>query len=206
MSAVPAVRFLTVEEYLEMEDASTEKHEFIGGQVYAMAGASFAHNQIASNTLIGIGSFLRDKPCRIYGSDLKIHVNIESGFAYPDLSIVCDGAQFLEGRKDIVTNPCVLIEVLSPDTHDYDHGKKFMLYRQIPTLQEYILISSMEVLVEKFIRHESGAWTLTEYRNLDDKISFETINYQTTLAAFYRDVVFEENEELRGKGIVRESE
>jgi Uma2 family endonuclease len=182
---------MTVEEYLAMEDASTEKHEFIGGEVYAMAGAGFAHNQIASNSLIDIGSFLRDQSCRVFGSDLKIHVKSESGFAYPDLSIICNGAQFLQGRKDIITNPVVIIEVLSPETYDYDHGKKFMLYRQIPSLQEYILISSMDVLVEKFIRQESGAWILTEYKSMDDTILIETINFQTKLTELYRDVVFE---------------
>lgn len=194
---------MTVEEYLAMEDASAEKHDFIAGQVYAMAGASFAHNQIAANSLIDIGSFLRNTPCRIYGSDLKIHVKTESGFAYPDLSIVCNGAQFLEGRKDVVINPGVIIEVLSPDTYDYDHGKKFMLYRQISTLREYILVSSMEVRVEKFFRNGSDSWTLTEYRNLNDQFSIDTISYQTRLETYYRDVVLEEANP-DGKGIINE--
>ena len=183
---------MTVEEYLAMEDASTEKHEFIGGEVYAMAGASFAHNQIASNAHGEIFQFLKNKSCRIYGSDLKVHVKTDSGFVYPDLAIVCNGPEFLEGRKDIVTNPTVIIEVLSGETQDYDHGKKFMLYRQLPTLQEYILISSLEVRVEKFIREESGAWTLTEYTSQENKVSIDTLHYTTTLEELYRDVVFDE--------------
>ena len=203
MSAVPALKRMTIEKYLEMEDASTEKHEFIGGQVYAMAGASFAHHQITSNCFIGIGSFLSDTSCRIYGSDLKVYMKTAAGFVYPDLTIICNGPQFMEGRRDIVTNPSVIIEVLSPDTQNYDHGEKFMLYRQIPTLQEYILVSSTYVLVEKFIRHTSGAWTLTEYKRLDDSFSIDTIHYQTTLQQLYRDVVFEK-EEAEGEGIMSE--
>ncbi|HEX8316504.1 MAG TPA: Uma2 family endonuclease [Flavisolibacter sp.] len=190
MSISPAIRYMTAEEYLAMEDASPEKHEFIGGEVYAMAGAGFAHNQIVSNAQGEIFQFLKNKSCRIYGSDLKIHVKTTSGFVYPDLSIVCHGAQFMENRGDVVTNPSVIIEVLSPDTQDFDHGKKFMLYRQIPSLKEYILISSMEILVEKFVRHDD-AWTLTEYKSPDNSFSIETIGYQTTLAEIYRDVVFE---------------
>ena len=206
MAAIPAIQYMTIDEYLAMEDASTEKHEFIGGQVYAIAGASFAHNQIAANSLIDIGSFLRDKQCRIYGSDLKIHVKTESGFVYPDLSIVCNGPQFLEDRKDIVTNPSVIIEVLSPDTYDHDHGKKFMLYRQLPSLREYILISSMAMGVEKFVRNDSASWMLTECYKTEDVLSIESISYQTTLAALYRDVIFEMEPALEGKGMVRKRE
>src|SRR5215210_5323140 len=149
MSAVPAVKYMTVEEYLEMEDTSTEKHEFIGGIIYAMAGADFPHNQIASNTHGSIWHFLRNKNCRVYGSDLKVNVKTKADFAYPDLTIICDAAKFFEGKRGIILNPSVIIEILSPDTKNYDHGEKFMLYRQIDSLQEYILISSMEPFVEK---------------------------------------------------------
>lgn len=103
-----------------------------------------------------MGAFLRDKKCRICGTGLKIAVKTASSFVYPDLSIVCEGRQFLDGRKDIVSNPSVLIQMLSPATKNFDYGEKFMLYRQIPSLQEYILISSMEMRVEKYIRNESG--------------------------------------------------
>lgn len=206
MSAVPAPRFMTVGEYLAMEDASSEKHEFIGGQVYAMAGASFAHNQVVSNAFVDIGSFLKDKPCRIYGSDLKVHVKTVSDFVYPDLTIICDKAQFPENRKDIVTNPSIIIEVLSPQTEDHDYGKKFMLYRQIPSLQEYVLVSSMEPIIEKFTRDSSGAWVLTEYKNMETTIRLETIGYQTTLAEIYREVAFEIDETMRNKDRMRDWE
>lgn len=204
MTAVPAIRFMTVEEYLEMEDASQEKHEYYGGEVFAMAGAGFTHNQVVANTFGNTYQYLKDKDCRIYGSDLKVNVKTKSAFVYPDLTIICNDPQFLEDRKDIVTNPVVIIEIFSPGTQNFDHGEKFMLYRQIPALQEYILISSMELLVEKFLRHPSGSWTLTEYKKPEDKFSIDNINYQISLAEIYRDVVFEQGASELGR--VRERE
>lgn len=204
MSAVPAIKYMTVEEYLEMEDASFEKHEFIGGEVFAMAGAGFPHNQITSNAHGEIWQFLKNKSCRIYGSDLKVHVKTDAGFVYPDLAIVFNGPQFLEGRNDIIINPSVLIEVVSISTESHDRGKKFMLYRQLESLKEYILISSLEMRLEKFSKVAANEWTLKEYTLPEDFISIDTINYQTTLAELYRDVVFEERE--FGRGAVRERE
>lgn len=204
MSSEPAVKYMTVEEYLEFEETSTEKHEFIGGVIYAMAGAGVSHNRVVRNSVIEIGQFLKGKPCEIFQGDLKIHVKTESGIAYPDISIVCDGLQFLEGRKDVVTNPAIIIEVLSPSTQNYDHGEKFMFYRQIPVLQEYILISSIEAFVEKFKKADSGSWILTEYKNLTDTLPIDTIRYNLPLSEIYRDVVFEERDYT--KGIVRKRE
>lgn len=191
MSTAPQVKYLTVEEYLEMEDLSTEKHEYYAGEVFAMSGASFIHNQIVSNAIIDIGSYLRDKACGIYPSDLKVHIEEVSLFTYPDLSIICEGPQFYADRTDTITNPSVLIEVLSPSTKDYDRGEKFGFYRQIPSLQEYILISSQKMLLEKYVRQSVNKWLLTEYKDADDAIVIETIGYQTTLKAFYRDVAFD---------------
>jgi Uma2 family endonuclease len=204
MSAVPAVKYMTVEEYLEMEDASSEKHEFIGGEVFAMAGAGFPHNQITSNAHGEIWQFLKNKSCRVYGSDLKVHVKTEAGFVYPDLTIVCTGPQFLEGRNDCIINPSVLIEVVSFHTESYDRGKKFMLYRQLRSLQEYILISSLEMRVEKFSKAAANEWILKEYTRAEDFITIDTIGYQTTLAELYREVVFEEVNFERG--LVRKKE
>lgn len=155
--ASPAIKLMSVAEYLEMEDASVEKHEYIGGEVLTMAGASFVYNEIVSNTFIDIGSHLREKPCRIYGSDLKVAVKTESAFVYSDITIICGGPQFVEGRKDTVINPAVTMEVLSPATGDYDHGQKFMLYRQIPSFKEYLLISSTQMMLEHFVKESNGS-------------------------------------------------
>jgi Uma2 family endonuclease len=182
------VQYMTVEEYFQLEEASPEKHEYVQGGVYAMSGASFVHNQIVSNTIVEIGNYLKDKNCRVYGSDLKIHVKTESAFVYPDLSIICDGAQFLEGRNDIVTNPSVIIEVLSESTEAYDRGKKFMLYRQIPSLKEYIIIASAWLSVERFSKNEHGVWELNEYNDLENAVLMQTIHFTLPLKNIYRDV------------------
>lgn len=191
MLGQPIAKFISVEEYLEMEEQSRDKHEYYKGEVFAMAGASFIHNQITSNILMDIGQFLKDKTCRIYGSDLKIQVEANSLFTYPDLSIVCNGPQFWRDRKDTITNPSVIIEILSPDTMSYDRGDKFALYRAIPSLKEYLLISSTEVLLEQFTKQSLHEWLLTEYKSSEDAITIDTIGYHTSLKEFYRDVTFE---------------
>lgn len=191
MSIIPALKYVSVEEYLEMEEASLEKHEYYGGEVFAMAGAGFPHNQIVANAFGNIYQFLKDKDCRVYGSDLKVHVKNKSSFVYPDLSMICNGPGFYQDKKDIITNPSVIIEVLSLKTQDFDHGQKFMLYRQIASLKEYILISSMEILFERFVKNQAGDWTLSEFKNADDMVVIDSINYQTRLKEFYRDVDFD---------------
>jgi len=191
------VQYMTVDEYFQLEEASPEKHEYVQGEVYAMSGASFVHNQIVSNVHGNIFKHLEDSSCRVFGSDLKIHVKTESAFVYPDLSIICDGAQFLEGRNDIVTNPSVLIEVLSESTEAYDRGKKFMLYRQIPSLKEYIIIASTWLSVERFRKNEQGAWELNEYNQLENAVLIETIHFTLPLKNIYRDVQLPEGIALK---------
>lgn len=181
---------MTVAEYLAMEDVAEEKHEYFDGEVIAMAGASFPHNQITANVQRETSVWLKGKSCRIYGSDLKVHVKTKSGFVYPDHTIICNGPQFLDGRNDTVINPVVIIEVFSFSTQEVDHGRKFMLYRQIPSLREYILVSSLEPWVEKFTKDANGVWTLSEYQNSSEALEMASINYQIPLEEIYRDVVF----------------
>ncbi|MES2774503.1 MAG: Uma2 family endonuclease [Bacteroidota bacterium] len=181
----------TLEEYMEMEEKSLEKHEFYQGEIFAMEGASIAHNQITSNAHIAIGSFLSDRgKCNIFQSDLKIHSSVNSLFTYPDLSIVCGKIETLEKHKDIVTNPSVLVEVLSESTQDYDRGGKFKLYRDIASLKEYIIISSTEMLVEKYDKQADGSWVLHVYGEAD---TFEigSVEMQMPVKVLYRNVAFE---------------
>ena len=179
MSTAPQTKFYSVEEYLEMEEQSIEKHEYYAGEIFAMYGAGINHNRIVRNALIEIGQHLREKECEIFPSDLKIHIEEVSLFTYPDLSIICEGPHFYENRNDTITNPSVLIEVLSPSTKDYDRGEKFGFYRQIPSLQEYILISSQKMHLEKYVRQPQNKWLLTEYKGEDETITIETIHTET---------------------------
>ena len=190
MNAEPILKY-TAEEYLELEETSLEKNEFYKGEIFAMAGASIPHNQIVANSLIEIGNYLKDKKCRIFPSDLKIHAFTNSLFTYPDLSIVCGKIETLLNKKDIVTNPTVLIEVLSETTQDYDRGAKFKLYRDIESLKEYILISSLETLVEKYDKQTDGSWVLHEYKSETDAFKITSIDLLVTVKDLYRDVDFE---------------
>ncbi len=180
----------SIAEYLESEEKSLEKHEFYRGEIFAMAGASIQHNQIVRNALFEVETHLRKGgDCQILPSNLKIHSEVNSLFTYPDLSIICGEIETLENHNDVVTNPTILIEVLSESTQDYDRGGKFKLYRDIPSLKEYILISSLETLVEKYNKQDDGTWILHEYKNENDLLPIPTINMQVEVKSLYRDVV-----------------
>ncbi len=190
MNASPILKY-TAEEYLELEETSLEKNEFYKGEIFAMAGASIPHNQIVSNANTEIGYFLKNKKCQVFPSDLRIHSLANSLYTYPDLSIICNDIETVGKKKNTVTNPTVLIEVLSATTQDYDRGAKFKLYRDIESLKEYILISSLETLVEKYDKQEDGSWVLHEYKNEMDTFTITSIDLLVTVKDLYRNVDFE---------------
>ena len=193
MNTSPVLKY-TEEEYLEMEEKSLEKHEFYKGEIFAMAGASIPHNQIVRNALISIGNYLNEKKCQIFPSDLRIHSLGNSLYIYPDLSIICGEIETLSKNKSVVTNPTVLIEVLSKSTEDYDRGGKFKLYRDIPSLKEYILISSFQTQVEKYERQTDGKWLFQEYKSENDLLIINSINLEILIKDFYRNVNFDLSE------------
>lgn len=192
MSAVPAPKFISIEEYLLMEEDSEIKHEYYRGEVFAMAGGTIAHNRIVRNVLTSLDNFLNGKDCEVFPSDLKIHIEANTLFTYPDISIVCEKLERWNDRNDTITNPTVIIEVLSKKTRNYDRGEKFKLYRRLPSLKEYILVSSMEISVERFTKQETGVWNFREITNPDELVSIETIGFSIPIKEFYRNVIFEE--------------
>lgn len=187
MSALAILKF-TVDEYLAEEEKSTVKHEYYKGEIFAMAGASIAHNSVCSNVHVEIGAHLKNKKCKVFQSDLKIHIQSNSLFTYPDLSIVCNGVKTLPNYPDVVINPSIIIEVLSPTTQDYDRGGKFKLYRDIETLTEYILISSKEILVEKYTKQPNDSWLLTEFKTVNDALEIIGIGMKLKLLTIYNEV------------------
>lgn len=190
MSAVPATTFITVDEYLEQEETALEKHEYYQGEIFAMAGGTIDHNTIVGNTIAEINQFLKGKACRVFPSDLKVHIEANSLFTYPDLSIVCGPLEKWNNRNDVITNPAVIIEVLSKSTENYDRGQKFKLYRGLPSLQEYILISSTEILLEHYKKQASHVWTFSESNEMNDVLKIETVQFTCALSELYRDVSF----------------
>ena len=160
-------RRYTRDDYFTIEAMSEIKHEFHKGEIFAMAGASAAHNEITANVLSRLRIALRRHRCRAYGSDLRVET--PSGLlTYPDVSVFCGPLTFVRGRDDTVTNPILLVEVLSDATRDYDRGGKFALYKSIPTLQEYLVIEQSAVRVEQWVRSQSVRWTLSVHERLDD--------------------------------------
>ncbi len=184
----PKYNYVSPEEYLERERASEEKHEYYKGEVYAMAGASIPHNDIAYNINRIIAPFLHGKGCKLYGSDFRIHIPENTLFTYPDFSIVCGKPVPPDLYTDNLTNPSVLIEILSKSSEDYDRGTKFHLYRSISTLKEYITIDSRTVCVELYTRQDSNSWVITEFKQRTDKFVISTIGLRLSLWDVYEDV------------------
>jgi Uma2 family endonuclease len=186
MEPAPKIK-LTEAEYLEMERKATFKSEFFRGEIFAMTGANLKHNMIVGNCIVTIGNQLKGKPCRVFSSDLRVKVDKSGLHTYPDLSIVCGKPILLDDKADTLLNPIVLIEVLSKSTEDYDRGNKFSFYRQIESLQEYILISSEAPKMEIFRKLENGDWLFSESRIGQDFL-IESIDFVLKLSDVYSGV------------------
>lgn len=175
---------ISIEEYLAFERSSQEKHEYYKGEVFAMSGAGLTHNALFSNLFIAIGNLLKGKSCFPYGSDMRLHIPQNTLFTYPDISIYCGKTEQLD--DDNALNPIVLIEILSPSIRNYDRGGKFILYRAIPTLKEYILVDTESIFIEAFRINQSGHWELEEYKSPDQTLSFPSLSITVALKEIYQ--------------------
>ncbi len=161
VTATPRER-LTYEEYVARERTSEVKHEYVAGELFAMAGAKRAHNLISGNVVTILNTQLRDRPCLVFNSDMRVRTRDLVG-AYPDVSALCGRPSFLDDGEDDLLNPTAIVEVLSDSTERYDRGEKFEHYQTIPSFQEYLLASSTRPRVEVFTRQEDGGWLLHAY-------------------------------------------
>ena len=178
----------TIEEYLEMENAAVEKSEYYKGEIYAMSGAKLTHNIIYKNVFGELYLKLKGRSCQPYGSDLRIHIPNNTLFTYPDITIICGKVETLNDDKYNALNPTIIIEILSPSTKNYDRGDKFKLYRDIPSLKEYILINSTGIEVEAYRIIEKGHWELQEYTDIKEILLLPSINFSITLQEIYEGV------------------
>ncbi len=184
--------FFTVRDYLDYERFSAEKHEYLDGNVYAMAGESINHSTLCFNLNRIVGNELRGKGCRGFSPNMKIATNDRGLFSYPDLAIVCGDPIMFDNHKDIITNPTVIFEVLSPSTASYDRGEKFLRYSNfIETLQDYILISQDEPFIEHYRKQENGGWEKSEIRDLESVLEIASIDCRISLSELYELVDFE---------------
>jgi len=192
MSAA-AKSLLTPQEYLARERLAETKSEYYDGEVFAMAGGSEEHSLIATNVLIEMGLQLRERPCKVYNSDMRVLVARDGPYTYPDAIVVCGEALFADAEVDTLLNPTVIVKVLSPTTESWDRGGKFEQYQQMPSLQEYVLIAQDRPRVERFARQAEGEWLLTVATGLDSALSLPSIECDLTLRDVYRKVTFPED-------------
>ena len=191
----------TVEEYLALERESEERHEYLDGQIYDMAGESVQHGDICVNLVGELRAQLRGTPCRVWTKDAKVlsgppiksYKTTKGLFSYPDLVIVCGEPRFLDERQDVLINPNVSIEVLSPSTEGYDRGEKFRRYRaHLVTLTDYVLVSQTMPLVEHFRRLSAGEWLMSTASELDATLRLASIDCALRLSEVYDRVAFSE--------------
>jgi Uma2 family endonuclease len=174
-------------EYLALERERPEKHEFIDGRAVAMAGATWEHNRIVANMVGLLGSELSGRPCVVQPSDLKVKVESKTRYYYPDATVICGAPQFVDGKRDAIVNPTVIVEVLSDSTEKDDRGRKFHDYQRIPSFTDYLLCSSDEPLVEHYSREADGSWRLRTYGN-GDVIELRSIEVTISVERLYLNV------------------
>ncbi|ERT06218.1 restriction endonuclease family protein [Lyngbya aestuarii BL J] len=173
-------------DYLEGEKVSQIKHEYIRGEVYAMAGGSDAHETIAGNLFVLLRNHVRGQGCRAYIGNMKVQIEAADVYYYPDLFVTCDSRD--QNPDDFKKYPRLIVEVLSPSTEAFNRGNKFADYRQIETLEEYILISQDQINVECFRRNEQGFWVLYPY-NAEDELELSSIGFKCAIRELYEDVL-----------------
>lgn len=178
-------RYYTSEEYLEFEIQSEERHEYIDGEVVCVTGASPNHNRIVLNLA------LKRQPYDVFVSDQRLWIPSKRIYTYPDVMVVAQPLEYAEGRRDTLINPLIIAEVLSTSTQNYDRSEKFVAYRSISTLQEYILIDQYSIHIEHFCKSDRKHWTLTEYDDHEEILLLQSINFQIKLADIYDKVEFE---------------
>ena len=177
---------VTPTEYLAADRAAARKSEYLGAEVFAMGGASERHNLIVVNVVAELRRQLKGRPCRVYPSDMRVRIKETGLYAYPDVTVVCGKRQTAKDDEDAVTNPTVIIEVLSESSEASDRGEKFAHYRRLESLQEYVLVNFTRRLVEVFRRGQGIAW---EYFPLgeQDRIELKSIGVTLTLDDVYAD-------------------
>ena len=194
---------LTPEEYIAFErkalpDTKIIRHEYINGELIAMSGASRAHNLITGNISGELRTLLRGSRCETYANEMRVSTPTTTSYFYPDVVVVCEEPRFADNVFDTLLNPIILVEVLSPSTEVYDRREKFAHYRQLPSLQEYVLVAQNQILVEHYRRQEiqgtppvTGTdWIFTDFQELAENLSLTSIDCELPLQEIYERVTF----------------
>ncbi len=186
-----AKHFFTPAEYLAMEETADYKSEYFQGEIFAMAGGSSNHNVIAGNISRDLGNSLEAKPCQVYIFDMRLLVDRNELYTYPDVMVICGNPEFAKSRNDTVTNPILIVEVLSPSTREYDRVKKFALYQALGSLQDYVLVDSERVHVT-YLKRVKGSrkWLVEMLDGIDETLILESVACEIPQRRIYNKVVF----------------
>lgn len=180
----------TVEEYLSIERNSEYRNEYIDGEIFSMVGASEQHNLIAGNIFASLHSQLKKRPCKVFLNDMRVQVNPNGLYTYPDIVVICGEAKYLDKEVDTLLNPALVIEVLSKSTESFDRGEKFRRYRTLDSLMEYILVSQEKYNVEQYTRQPDNKWLLSEVNSIDASIQLPSINCTLLVEDIYDKIIF----------------
>ena len=187
---ITASKTFTIEEYLELEERSLTKHEYHNGKILEMAGGTTTHNQltmtVGAEILIAIRN--QEKIFQLYSSDMKIWIENILRFVYPDAVTVADQPMYYNNRRDIITNPLLIVEVSSTGTDTYDRNGKFDLYRTLPSFQEYLIVSQEMHHVSRYFREAPDLWRTSDYFKLDEMIPLQSMGVEIPMLGIYRGV------------------
>lgn len=178
------------EEYLALEEAAEYRSEYYNGQIFPMAGGTPNHNRIAVNFGSALNTALADQAYDVFISDMRLWIPQVKLYTYPDVMVTAGELALAEGRKDTITNPLLIVEVLSESTKNYDRGEKFEFYRSLPSFQEYILVDQSRVHVEHCVRTADNKWLLSEFGSMDAILISVSISFQIELTTIYKKVQF----------------
>lgn len=184
MTSAPALK-LSAEQYLAMDRASEQRHEYLNGEVFAMGGATFRHNQLVSRLLVALDSRIRGQGCQTTANDLRVQIAETGLYAYPDLVVVCGEPRFADSELDTLLNPRVLVEVLSESTEAYDRGLKFAHYRTLTALQDYVLVAQDQHSAERYSRIENHRWEYWASSGVGDRLFLPSLGCEIPLGEIY---------------------
>lgn len=191
VATMPERRHWTEAEYLVVERQATTKHEYRQGEIIAMVGASPAHNQITASIIGQLYMQLRGSPCQPLGSDMRVRVSSAGLYAYPDVIVVCGELQVADAYQDMLLNPTLIIEVLSPSTEQYDRTDKFTAYKALDSMREYLLVSQHEARIEQWVRQDGGLWTRHEVSGLAATLRLVSVDAALPLSEVYARVTLD---------------
>ncbi len=190
MATPQAKLYISPADYLAFERQSDERHEYDNGRILAMAGESLSHSRINVNVMREVSSFLKGKRCEALSPNMKVAVTKAGKYFYPDLSVVCDAPLFHDDERDVLLNPSVVIEVLSPSTEKRDLSDKQLYYLQIPSLTDYVIIAQDRPLVRHYTRHNDGRWLFAVIDDLTQSLTIKSLGCTLSLADIYDRIEF----------------